>query len=144
MYGLKQDAILVYQQLARNLKKHGYHPLEGATGLWGHATLKIKFALCVDNFGIKYFNMSDAMHLINALENYYTITKDWKGQDYCGLRRLNWNYDKGYVDINIPNYIKKALLKFQHTPPTLPQHAPMRWTKPDYGKNDNMLKKFQS
>ena len=133
MYGLKQAAILAYQQLARNLKKHGYHPLEGATGLWGHRTLRTKFALCVDDFGVKYFNMSDAMHLINALENYYTISKDWKGEDYCGVR-LNWNYDKGYVDINMPNYIKKALLKFQHKPPTRPQHAPMRWTKPDYGK----------
>ena len=85
MYDLKQAAILAYQQLANNLSKHGYRPLQGSTCLWGHSSRKTKFVLYVDDFGVKHFTLDDIMHFINALENSYTISRDWKGQDYCGV-----------------------------------------------------------
>ena len=34
----------------------------------------------------------------------------------------------------MPNYIQKALQKYQHKPPARPQHAPMKWNRPDYGR----------
>ena len=68
MYGLKQAAILAYQQLKDNLKKHGYFPLPNTDSLWGHVTRKTIFALYVDDFGVKCFNQNDANHLINTIK----------------------------------------------------------------------------
>ena len=133
MYGLKQAAIPAYNQLKENLAKHGYHPIPNTNGLWKHDTRKITFALCVDDFGVKYFKKEDAQHLIDTLKLYYPISLDWAGKNYCGLT-LEWNYEQGYVDVNIPNCVDNALKKFQHLPPSRPQHAPHKWNKPAYGK----------
>ena len=77
--------------------------------------------------------MDDALHLINALKSDYEISIDWKGEDYCGTK-LKWNYREKYVDMSMPGYINKALLKFQHTPPAKLQYAPARWNNISYGK----------
>ena len=55
MYGLKQAAILAYNNLKKNMKQYRYQPVLGTTGMWEHATRRTKFCVCVDNFGIKYF-----------------------------------------------------------------------------------------
>jgi hypothetical protein len=34
----------------------------------------------------------------------------------------------------MPQYVTKALAKFQHSPPRLPQHSPHPWTAPAYGQ----------
>ena len=80
MYGLKQAAILAYKQLVKNLKQDGFEPAAGTTGLWYHRSRPTKFALCVDDFGIKYFLKDDAEHLIKTLKKYYVISKDWTGK----------------------------------------------------------------
>ena len=36
MYGLKQAAILAYDQLVKNLANHGYHLCKYTMGLWAH------------------------------------------------------------------------------------------------------------
>ena len=134
MYGLKQAAILAYNQLKRNLQKHGYYQLPFTDGLWGHKTRKKTiFALCVDDFGVKYFNKDDVKHLIQILQKYYPISLDWDGKNYCGLT-LSWHYDKGYVNIEMPGYIKKVLNNHQHPTPPNPQYVPHKWTKPAYGR----------
>ena len=76
MYRLKQAAILAYRQLVQHLNKFGYFPCEGTTGIWKHKTLQTKFALCVDDFMVKYYTRQDATHLINALTSKYEITQD--------------------------------------------------------------------
>ena len=76
MYGLKQAAILAYQQLVKKLQLFGYHLVDGTTGLWKHHSRPTKFALCVDDFSIKYFSKDDAFHLINALKTNYKISQD--------------------------------------------------------------------
>ena len=53
MYGLKQAAVLAYNQLKTNLKPAGYAPIVGTVGMWQHDTKHTKFCLCVDNFGIQ-------------------------------------------------------------------------------------------
>ena len=67
MYGLKQAAILAYDQLKQHLGSHGYCPIVGTTGMWEHETRRTKFCVCIDDFGIKYFNKDDAEHLLTCL-----------------------------------------------------------------------------
>ena len=47
---------------------------------------------------------------------------------------LDWHYSDGYVNVNIPDYVDKALQKFQHPEPERPQYAPHKWNRPAYGK----------
>ena len=74
MYGLKQAAILAYNNLVNNLQDDGYFPIPHTVGLWKHTTRKTIFCLCVDDFGIEYFNKGDANHLLTSLQNHYTIS----------------------------------------------------------------------
>ena len=123
MYGLKQAAILAYTQLKEKLLPHGYTPVTGTVGLWEHSTRKTKFCLCVDDFGIKYFSKDDANHLLQAIGQHYTYTTDWGGNNYCGLH-FQWNYEDGYVDVSMPDYVQKTLDRLQHKPPPSPQYSP--------------------
>ena len=132
MYGLKEAGIIAYKRLIRNLQPHGYAPVAHTLGLWTHTTLSTTFTLAVDNFGIKLFAVDDATHLLNALRKNYSITIDPYGSKYCGLK-INWNYPGNYVDISMPNAVRKSLERFQHPTPTRPQHSPHKWLAPAYG-----------
>ena len=77
MYGLKQAAVLAYDNLVSTLAPHGYHLIPHTVGLWAHETRPTTFCLCVDDFGIKYFNKADADHLLHALGTKYTTLVDW-------------------------------------------------------------------
>ena len=133
MYGLKQAAILAYKLLLKCLADDGYHPIPLTSGLFRHKTRKTIFALCVDDFGIKYHNQQDLQHLISTLKKHYDISIDQEGTNYCGLE-LEWHYSAGYVDISMPKYVAKALKKYNHPPPLKPQLAPHKWSQPAYGK----------
>ena len=39
----------------------------------------------------------------------------------------------------MPDYVKKALKKFNHKPPKRPEHAPHEWTSPIYGQRTQQL-----
>ena len=85
MYGLKQAAILAYKLLVKRLERHGYYAISLTNGLFAHRSLPTKFALCVDDFGIKYNSDQDLQHLITTLKKYYNISIDKAGKNYCGL-----------------------------------------------------------
>ena len=102
-------------------------------GLFAHRRLPTKFALCVDDFGIKYNSDQDLQHLINTLKKHYDISIDKEGKNYCGLT-FDWFYKEGYVDISMPGYVPKALNQFNHPAPIRPQYAPHKWTTPNYGQ----------
>ena len=106
MYGLKQAAILAYEQLGERLNKYGYYKICNSNGLWRHETRPTIFALCVDDFTVKYLSEDDATHLIETLKAYYPISLDKEGRNYCGLT-LHWNYKEGYVDADMPQYVSK-------------------------------------
>ena len=133
MYGLKEAAILAYEQLRDHLSKFGYVPMKHTPGVWRHESRTTTFTLAVDDFGIKYFKKADADHLLKALAEKYSLTIDWTGNSYLGLT-IDWHYRDGYVDISMPDYVPKALAKFNHSAPTRPQHAPHPWTSPVYGQ----------
>jgi hypothetical protein len=81
MYGLKQAARIAYDRLVLLMAPHGYHPIRQSPGLWKHETLPTVFALCVDDFGVKYTNNNHAHHFLNTLKKYCTISIDWAGAD---------------------------------------------------------------
>jgi hypothetical protein len=85
MYGLPQAGMLANKLLKERLAKHGYFELPHTPGLWRHATRPVWFTLVVDDFGIKYVGKEHADHLLNALEEHYTISTDWTGSLYCGI-----------------------------------------------------------
>lgn len=133
MYGLKQAAILAYEFLSSLLKDASYAPITGTLGLWKHSTRKTIFCLCVDDFGVKYFSEEDLTHLHQAISKKYTCKIDHQGRNFLGFT-LNWNYDKGFVDISMPDYVKNALEKLQHKPQNFPQYTPhkfisINWTR---------------
>ena len=115
MHGLKQAAILAYEELKQNLAQYGYAPIKCTVGLWKHETRPITFCVCVDNFGIKYFSKADAQHLLKSLKKHYKCTTDWEGRNYCGLT-FNWHYNLGYVDVSMPKYVQEALTRLGHKP----------------------------
>ena len=106
------------------MEKRGYI-LIPTTGLFKYKTRATTFVFCVDDFGIKYNNDDDIQHLIDTLQEYYDILIDRSGRHYCGLT-FTWNYQQGYVDVAMPNYVMKALAKFGHPKPTRAQNAPHR------------------
>jgi hypothetical protein len=62
-------------------------------------------------------------HLITALKTKYTLTKDWTGNLYCGIK-LNWDYKKQTLDSSMPSYIVKQLQQYKHAVWCMP-----RWIK---------------
>ena len=91
----------------------------------------------MDDFGVKYFSKDDANHLLNSLKNHCAISTDWEGNNYLGLT-IDWNYSKEYVNISMPDYVRKALDRLQHPNPKIPQYAPHCWSVPAYGKRLQM------
>lgn len=108
MYGLKQAAVLAYTQVSTLLKKAGYQAIVGSLGMWKHITRKFFFCLCVDDFGIKYYDKDDILHLENALKLQYTANIDWEGNNFLDFK-LEWNYSAGHVTLSMPDYISNAL-----------------------------------
>ena len=136
MYGLKQAGIIANDELIKHLKPYGYHPVKFTPGLWKHTDNDTILSLVVDGFAIKYTSMEKANYLFNALKDKYTISIDWDASLYIGIS-LEWDYNKRTVNLSMPNYVKNALTKFQHTLPNSPEYASYEHTPPAYGANYN-------
>ena len=108
IYGLKQSTRLARDQLINHLEPFGYSPSINAPNIWKHNSRTTKKCLYVDDFGVKYFSEADTNHLIHLLKKAYQITTGRKGSNICVLH-LNWDYNNKWVDISMPNYVKKAL-----------------------------------
>jgi hypothetical protein len=114
VWGLPQAGILANKLLRKRLKPRGYYECVNTPGLWQHATRPITFSLVVDNFGVKYVGKEHADHLISCLkQETYKLTEDWARDLYCGIS-LQWDYVRRRLDISMPGYIKKQLLKYNH------------------------------
>ncbi len=85
-----------------------------------------------DNFSVKYVGKEHADHLIFCNKKKYELTKDWTGNLYCEIK-LNWDYNPQTLNISMPGYIKKLLLKYKHCVPTKPQHCPYSPSPNYYG-----------
>ncbi len=123
LWGLPQVGILANKLLRHRLLPHGYFECPNTPGSWKHKTRPIAFRLVVDNFWVKYAGKEHVDHLIACIKEKYKLTKDWTGNLYCGIK-LTWDYDAWTLDISMPEYICKTLLKYKHQMPTHPQHCP--------------------
>eukprot|EP00804_Cyclotella_cryptica_P015259 CCRYP_005379-RA/>CCRYP_005379-RA protein AED:0.35 eAED:0.35 QI:0/0/0/1/1/1/2/0/135 len=77
-------------------------------------------------------SLSHVKHLKQALEKYYKVTVDWKGERFYGVK-LDWDHKKRTVDLSLPNYIPKSLTRFQLPLTSKPQHAPYKAAPIEYG-----------
>jgi hypothetical protein len=131
MYGLPQAGIIAQDLLTKQLHKAGYQQSKVTPGCWRHEWRPISFTLVVDNFGVKYINMTNIDHLTSVLSQDYKIDTDWEGTWYLGLT-LDWDYKLQKVHLSVPGYIKKACIRFGHTHPNKPQMQPHPHTLPTY------------
>ena len=132
MYSLPQAGILAQELLEQRLNKHGYRQSPITPGLWRHDYRPISFTLCVDDFSIKYIGRKHAEHLASILSEHYKCSHDWAGQRYLGMS-IDWDYPERAVHVSMLDYIPKALTRFQHPTPCIPQHQPYPHVKPTYG-----------
>jgi hypothetical protein len=124
MYGLPQAGILANKLLKKRLAKHGYFEQPHTLSLWRQKSRQIWFNLAVDDFGIKYIGEGNLQHLYNTcLKETYKIVKNRAGKLYCGIN-LKWKYNKGYLNLSMPNYIMKQLTCYAHPAPDRPQNCP--------------------
>ena len=111
----------------------GYYEVAHTPGLWRHVTKPVQFTLVVDDFGVKYVGKENAEHLIRTIKQAgYELFEDWAGTLYCGIT-LDWHYDEGYVEISMPHYIERVLLRFKHEMPKRPQDCPYKPPQKTYG-----------
>ncbi len=68
------------------------------------------FPLVVDDFGVKYVAKEHVDHLVASLKMKYKLVKDWDRDLFCGIK-LHWNYTAGTLDISMPGYVQRQLLK---------------------------------
>ena len=50
---------------------------------------------------------------MKVLRLHYNVTQDWKGKRYI-KSTLDWDYNKRQVHLSMPDYVKKALIQFNH------------------------------
>ena len=135
---MEQAGKIAHGELVKHLAPYGYKPARHTPGYWKHDNKPISFVLCVDDFEIKYTNKQDLDHLQQALKDKYNSKEDLTGNLYCGIS-LKWDYNKRTVKLSVPNYVKHALHKFQHSPPTRKQQVPHPWIPKVFGKQTQLV-----
>ena len=135
MYGIKQADILAYNQIISHMEPHKYHPVPFTTVLWTH---KIIFILLMYGWlWSKIFFQRWCKSPPKFPKKNYAISTDWDGRNYLVLT-IDWNSSEEYVEISMPDYVRKALDLLQHTNPKRPQYAPHLWSVPYYVKRLQM------
>ena len=88
--------------------------------------------LVVEDFGVKYIGKEHANQIILVLKEHCELSEDWGGTKYCEVV-FNWDYEKREVHLSIPDYVKKALVRFQHQLQEKPEHQLYEHAIPAYG-----------
>ena len=111
---------------ASALTKASYYKSVTTPGLWRHKWCPIIFGLIVDDFRIEYVGKLHSHHLLQTLQEHYTITTDWE-EKIAGVEH-NWTHATKQSDckcrLSIKGHIEKVLLKYGHIKPTHPQLTP--------------------
>ena len=142
MYGLPQAGRIAYEELKKYLAEADYVPTGHTPGLFKHRTRPIQFILVVDDFGIKFETDDDLQHLLTHLRKKYKATQG-DGTLFCGIK-MKWDYKNRIVELSMPNYVDKALKRFNHPSPKAPQHSPHAHTRPQYGVKQQMAQPVPS
>jgi hypothetical protein len=86
------------------LGKEGYFHSEHTSGLWLHKTGDISFTLVFVDFGVKYTNKEDVLHLKAVIDRAYPTTVDWTGNRFIGVH-LDWDYKLLTLKALMPGYV---------------------------------------
>ena len=118
---------------------NGYKQSKHTPGFWTHESRPICFSLVVDDFGVKYVGEDNAKHLIQILEEYYDLSKDWHGTVAC--RWIGTTRNKKCIYL-CPDRLKKlwhdSNMPKQENSKTSPTSMQFRFTAQRY----NMQKKL--
>jgi hypothetical protein len=134
IYGLPQAGKLAQDKLTKHLATHGYHATANTPCLFRHESRPIAFTLVVDDFAIKHHgDGSHLQHLLDALREVYVMTVDEKGTQYIGIN-IDYNRTARTISLSMPNYVRKALERFEITAADHVTDSPLLYTPPSYGK----------
>ena len=111
MYGLPQAGKLAQDRLCTHVLPFGYAQDPTVPCLFKHESNGIQFTLVVDDFGVKYFSLESAEHLIACLEVLYPLKVNWTGHKYLGMT-IDFVADRRSVTLSMPGYVRKQLLRF--------------------------------
>ena len=139
MFGLPQAGLIANELLEKRLANHVYNQNKLVPGLWSHEWRPTQFTLVINDFGAEYVIKEHGKHLIYALQENYTITRDWEGKLYVKIT-LYWDRENHQVHLLMPVYIKAALQHFNHTISTKLQYSPFTHTPQKYELKYNMQK----
>ena len=135
-YDLPQFGKLENDILRIRLNKSGSYEATTPLGLWRHKWRPILFDLTVDDFGIEYVGERHVQHMLQTLQEHYTITTDWEGNKFSVVE-LDWKYNTKHSQskcrFSMKSYIDKVFLKCIHTKPTHPQLTSHNRREKKYG-----------
>ena len=83
---------------------------------------------------MKYVNIENAQHSLNSIAANYPVKADWTGKKYIGID-LDWNYEKGEVNLSMKGYVEKPIKEYQQPPPQKQVNGPKTYTAPIYGES---------
>jgi len=133
IYGLPQAGKLSQDRLVAHLTSHGYKQCTQTPCLFIHESNGIAFTLVVDDFLIKYQTQTSIDHLTAALRELYVITTNFNTtQKYVGIT-LTHNRAAGTIDMSMPGYVQKALLRFKRSS-LRGANSPIIYVPPRYGR----------
>jgi len=130
MYGLPHAGKIAQDNLIARLATHGYLQT-GTTCLFRHVNNGVAFTLVVDDFGVKYQDISGADDLIRCLQLYYTLTVKKDATKYLGLT-IAVDKVAREVRMSAPGVIAKALQRFVPTS-TAVARSPAVYQPPRFG-----------
>jgi hypothetical protein len=130
---------IAYERLVKYLAKYGCSSDHHTHGLWTCKDHPILFSIAIDDFGVKTVGQRHANHLTSTLRDLYSVTDDWTGTKYLGLK-LKCDYHVYWTcDISMPDYVVNILHRFQHPFPKRLEHSPHTWLKPNCGATIQIL-----
>jgi hypothetical protein len=134
IYGLKQAGKLAQDRLVLHLAGHGYIQCPNTPCMFKHISNSVAFTLVVDDFLIKYTDVTHSEHLIKSLSELYTVTTQMGNtQKYIGITML-YNRKEHYIHWCMPGYVEKALRRF-HRLNLKGADSPCIYIPPQYGQH---------
>ena len=133
--GFKQAGFHANQQVTSPLLAHGYYQLQPS--LFTHTIDPIYFALCVDDYGIKYSDISHFHRLVNALSTKYHVKAHPIADTFLGLTIVHDRIART-ITTSMPNYVANMLKRYRPDGVKLAS-SPSIYVPPIYGSTDPQL-----
>ena len=114
IYGHPAAGHLANKLLVSTLKSGGYYEDPYTPCLFHHTSRPTKFALVVDDLGVKIHSDSDLQHLVDCIGTVWKVKVDRDGKKFLGMNLL-WEYDRSprpRLTIDAPSVVPAALKRF--------------------------------